>query len=91
MHFYFIERILIAILKTRHWKKAESLERLDENEKFGKQVFKKSGYVDWKNVYETLYKELCSYIHTAKSLENAKLLFEDLIIVRNQFMIKKRH
>lgn len=58
-------------------KKAESLERLDENEKFGKQVFKKSGYVDWKNVYETLYKELCSYIHTAKSLENAKLLFED--------------
>ena len=57
--------------------KAKELESLDMFEKYGKTVFKKSGYADWEQVYENLYKKLSNYTHTAPSLENAKALFED--------------
>lgn len=58
-------------------KKAEELEKLNIHEKYGKNVFEKSGYANWNQVYSTLYKELCTYTHTAISLENVKALFED--------------
>lgn len=58
-------------------KKAEELEKLNKKEKYGKCVFEKSGYSNWNQVYSTLYNELCTYTHTAISLENAKRLFED--------------
>lgn len=57
--------------------KAEILEKFNENEKYGKNVFKKSGYTNWEYAYNELYKVLCSYTHTAISLENAKKLFKD--------------
>lgn len=57
--------------------KAEELKNLNKNEKYGKNVFIKSGYKDWDDAYNKLYKELCSYTHTEISLENAKKLFED--------------
>lgn len=57
--------------------KAIELEKLKNNEKYGKTVFKKSGFANWEYVYSELYNELCSYTHTAISLENAKKLFED--------------
>ncbi len=57
--------------------KAEILEKFSENEKYGKSVFKKSGYTNWEYAYNELYKVLCSYTHTALSIENAKKLFED--------------
>lgn len=56
--------------------KAEELEKLKKNEKYGKSIFEKSGYNNWKQAYE-LYGELCVYTHTEISLENAKKLFED--------------
>jgi len=57
-------------------KKAEELEKLNKREKYGKSVFEKSGYANWKHAYE-LYKELSSYTHTTISLRNTKALFED--------------
>lgn len=57
-------------------KKAEELEKLKKNEKYGKSIFKKSGYGNWEQAYE-LYGKLCAYTHTTISLENAKKLFED--------------
>ncbi len=57
--------------------KEEELRKINENEKYGKNVFKKSGYKSWEYAYNKLYKELCTYTHTAISLENAKKLFED--------------
>ena len=56
--------------------KAEELEKLKKNEKYGKSIFEKSGYDNWEQPYE-LYGELCAYTHTEISLENAKKLFED--------------
>lgn len=57
-------------------KKAEELEKLKKQEKYGKHVFENSGYANWAQAYE-LYLELCAYTHTEISLENAKKLFED--------------
>ncbi len=57
-------------------KKAEKLEKLKKQEKFGKSLFENSGYANWEQAYE-LYGDLCTYTHTAISLENAKKLFED--------------
>ncbi|MCH5269112.1 MAG: hypothetical protein J1E83_00020 [Lachnospiraceae bacterium] len=57
-------------------KKAEELEKLKKQEKYGKPIFENSGYANWEQAYK-LYGELCAYTHTAISLENAKKLFED--------------
>lgn len=56
--------------------KAEEIEKLNENERYGIKVFRKSGYTSWEYVYNELYKKLCPYTHTAISLEHAKELFE---------------
>jgi len=57
--------------------KALELEKLKDNEKYGKPVFEKSGFANWEYAYNELYKELCLYTHTAISLDNAKKIFED--------------
>lgn len=57
--------------------KAIELEKLRDFEKYGKTVFKKSGFANWEYAYNELYRELCSYTHTSISLENAKKLFEE--------------
>lgn len=56
--------------------KAEVLDKLEKKDKYGKSIFEKSGYANWKQAYD-LYHELSTYTHPAISLENAKKLFED--------------
>ncbi len=56
--------------------KAEELEKLKKQRMCGKEIFKNSGYVEWKKAYK-LYGELSGYIHMEISLDNAKRLFED--------------
>ena len=57
--------------------KMKELKRLKHNEIYGKNVFKKSGYINWGYAYHKLYKKMCGYTHTTMSLENAQKLFEE--------------
>lgn len=38
---------------------------------FGKPVFENSGYSDWENIYENIYKPLSRYTHTGNNIERA--------------------
>ncbi|WP_019229255.1 hypothetical protein [Sedimentibacter sp. B4] len=44
---------------------------INQKNGFGKTVFQNSGYIDWLNVYNNIYKPLCKYIHTGNNIERA--------------------
>lgn len=50
--------------------KFKLIEELDESCKYGKKVFKNSGYADWEKVYLNIYRPLCGYTHTRGSFDN---------------------
>lgn len=57
--------------------KFKKLSELNEKETYGRSVFKQSGYADWENVYKTIYKPLCEYTHTKKTIEKVEKAYQE--------------
>lgn len=43
----------------------------------GREVFQNSGYQDWESIYQDVYQELCSYVHTSIGRKNALQINRD--------------
>lgn len=65
--------------------KFKKLSELPENETFGKRVFKQSGYADWENIYINIYKPLCEFTHTKKTIEKVKEAYPEYRWIEPEF------
>lgn len=65
--------------------KFEKLSKLPKEETFGRRVFKNSGYTDWEKIYETIYRPLCEFTHTQKTIEKVKKAYPEYRWIEPEF------
>ncbi len=74
--FYRIDQ-LPEMLYSSGTEKFTYINSVSERDKFGKPVFEKSMYSNWKQVYEHIYKPLCSFVHTSETILSVQDAYDE--------------